>query len=208
MKRAWSTGTTVLACALTATLAVHAQQGNTSSPSRGTDKEVTVTGCLKGSDLSTTQSPAQAAAAAEASGAAQSFVLTNAAVGAQPGGGSGSISSAPVGSGTTDPAARVGATAPAAPVTADGKTARGTYVVRGDAAELSRRVGQQVQISGHLIDTKSTTGTPTPGTQRSGSTGRETDRNPGATGTTTAMSRVQEIQATTVRMIGTICATD
>ncbi|MFN7981891.1 MAG: hypothetical protein U0Q11_08545 [Vicinamibacterales bacterium] len=215
MKRAWSIGSTALVCAMAAGVATHAQSRTSTSSSVMNDKEVTVTGCLKSNDLSTMQNPAISSGGASSAGTANragangtdTFVLTNAAMGAQPGGWSGSTSSTPLGSGGTDSAARAGATPPAGPVTQSGKAARGTYIVRGDTAELVRRVGQQVQVSGHLVDTKSSTGTPTT-SQRSGSTGRESDRNPGASGSSTAMAGVQEIQATSVRMIGTICATD
>lgn len=159
---------------------------------------VTLTGCLVSAD-----------SAARGTGAATvpsrgPFVLANARVGAAPGGASGVTSAAPPGSGTSESAVKAGSTSPSAVSTgAIGSNGEpdnsdsGRYLLLGDQANLSHHVGQEVEISGRLASS-ATSSSRTRANRRAGTSGQ-------AGSAANAAGASPEVQVTTVRMIASSC---
>ncbi len=213
--------TTHAARAIAATLiviagaaAANAQSGSTSRE----DQSITVTGCLQpaGSDrtpVGTSGSAAGSSAAATRTDSSRtndsdggSFMLVNARVGAAPGGGSAVTTVAPAGSGTTESAVRAGS-APPSPTLSGGTDRNGNaspggamYALRGDNPELTRHVGQEVEISGRLAASANSAPSTAGASATSG--------NSTATGSTpsTSADRVPQLEVRTLRMIASVCA--
>jgi len=135
-------------------------------------------------------------------------MLVNAIVGGAPGGGSGVTSVAPPGSGTTESAARAGSSSPSAAIVgavdkngnAD-KSATGVYLIRTENPEVSRHVGQEVELSGRIVPAGTTAGA-----NGAASSSAGTASTVGSTGAGTSTTAPQTLEVRTVRMIASVCA--
>ena len=221
-------GSTAIVCVLTAGVGAQAQAGTAGQDNRATQQDrITVIGCLQPGVSGAGSVGTSGTTSPKSSGAAGGFLLTNAFIGGAPGGGSGVNSPTPPGSGSTESAARVGATPPGPTTTPAAAGNRGggtnpgsTYALRGDTTELTRHVGQQVEISGRISSRAnasggngaSASGAPANGASTAPVTPSRNDRpttsggSADATGSATGSSVTQTIEVTALRMVGTICA--
>src|SRR3954464_10866265 len=210
MKMKWIVGT--VASVVLAAAGLQAQNADSKDAQQST---ITVTGCLQpGADrgaVGTSGSNARAAGqgtAGSASGATGPLMLVNAIVGGAPGGGSGVTSVAPPGSGTTESAARAGSSSPSPAIAgaidkngnAD-KSATGVYLIRTDNPEVSRHVGQEVELSGRIVPAGTTAGA-----NGAASSSAGTASTVGSTGAGTSTTAPQTLEVRTVRMIASVCA--
>lgn len=156
------------------------------------DKRLTVTGCLQTD---------------EASGNGR-FLLVNAREGSSPGGGSAVTSPTPPGSGSTESAARAGATQPP-PI--EENVANRLFVLHGQTQDLALHAGQQVEISGlrmsSSVDSAGATATSGTAGGADNSDRVKPSRNDRPTIDTGAHTQeAQELEVTSVRMVASVCA--
>ena len=202
MKNTWKLHTAVLAAVVVSGVGIGAQSSSTDKNQPST---MTLTGCLQpaGGNGGTVGTSGRNPSSSE------DFILANAKVGAAPGGGSAVTSVAPAGSGTNESAARAGSTKPSAALSGGvdkngdvDKSASGTYALHSKLAEMPRHVGQEVEVSGHLVtsgtSSRSATGTSTPSTTTSAS--------PNNAGATIGTAGMQQFEVQTIRMIASVCA--
>jgi hypothetical protein len=186
MKTTCALVTAVLTMALAGAAGLHAQ--NTSTSNSEQPSSITVTGCLQPAGVDRAVGTSGSTSAADT--AKGPFMLVSARVGHAPGGTSGVTSVAPPGSGTTDSAARAGATPPSAAISGsvdkngEPTTPAAMFALKSDNPELSRHVGQEVELSGRVIAREAAA----------------------SNGTAEAASGMQELDVQTIRMVASVCA--